>query len=168
MFFGWPVFIQSLLFGSFCFYRYSVKNGFSNLRIMISFLRKSLVHNCSEYIVLKFEIMHVLIFENDFEKTERIDARVWTHDVGINVKPVSGCARSACSDEWLFRLFEVAVWWFASNISNFENMYDLQFEIPTYLFLKILFSQWNGNISNLSFQRICFWEYCSHHEMRTP
>ena len=25
-------------------------------------------------------------------------------------------------------------------------MYDLQFEIPTYLLLRILFSQWNENI----------------------
>ena len=39
--------------------RCTVKNGFSNLRIMFSLLRTSLIHN-----VLKFEIMHVLIFEN--------------------------------------------------------------------------------------------------------
>ena len=58
---------------------------------MFSFLRTSLVHNSSEYIVLKFEIMHVLIFENDCEKKTRIDAQVRTHDVRIHVKPIAGC-----------------------------------------------------------------------------
>ena len=61
---------------------------------MFSFLRTSLVHNSSEYIVLKFEIMHVLIFENDCEK-KRIDAQVRTHDVGIHVKPMTGCNSTA-------------------------------------------------------------------------
>ena len=74
---------------------YTVKNGFSNLRVMFSFLRTSLVHNSSEYIFLKFEIMHVLIFENDCEKKTRIDAQVRTHDVAIHVKPIAGCNSTA-------------------------------------------------------------------------
>ena len=53
------------------------------------------MHDSSEYIVLKFEIMHVLIFENDFEKTERMDAQVRTHDVGIHVIPITGCNSTA-------------------------------------------------------------------------
>ena len=57
---------------------------------MFSFLRTSLVHNSSEYIFLKFEIMHVLIFENDSEKKKRIDAQVRTQDVGIHVNLSQG------------------------------------------------------------------------------
>ena len=39
--------------------------------------------------------MHVLIFENEFEKIERIDAQVRTHEVVIHAKRIAGRTSTA-------------------------------------------------------------------------
>ena len=125
---------------------------------MFSFLRTSLVHNSSEYIILKFEVIHYSQIWQMFsflkmilkKNTERIDAQVWTHDVRIHVKPIAGCnstAKKALAVKIGFFGYLKLMW------GELLQTHKKKFEIPTYLFLRILFSQWNENIPVLIFER---------------